>query len=529
MQDIGCYEVERKLGQGAMGVVWLGRDPKLKRQVAIKTFDGGDSLSDEEWQLLRDRLVNEGSRAASLSHPNIVQVFGLEEDQGVPYIVMEYVNGITLEEHLRTHGSPSQEVVLRLLRQTAEALDYAHNKGIIHRDIKPGNLMIDGEGNIKITDFGIAKLAGTAQTGVLMGTPEFMAPEQFESSSEIDGRADQFALATLAYLLLTGQKAFHAETLGRLTHQIVTEEPPAPSQINPQLSRAVDVVFRKAMSKSPAGRYPTCVGFVDGLEQSLYTLGGSSSRSLVPLLIIGLVLAALAGVAAFVYWKPSPAQQSAVLAPVVSINVDRSEIEKGSDTTLQWSSRNASRVKIVPDIGAGVLEPTGSQVVSPDRTTTYEITAFGQGEPVAATVTVTVNARRIEPPPPPPPPPPDPTPGPTPRPIPAPAHFSLVVQANGFPVRNGLAFSEDDPKLGDLGMKHLTCTVHGGGSLPKNTTLRLVWALDGLDMADRSISASDLEVAIPYGNKPEPGKYTLRLSGPGGHAETSFTITRGQE
>jgi serine/threonine protein kinase len=254
-----------------MGVVLLARDPKLDRLVAIKTYEVGESSNLEEWRWLRERLLAEANRAGSLDHPNIVRVFDVVDEGELAYIVMEYVTGLTLDEYLRTHGFPNLETVLGLLGQTASALDYAHSKGIIHRDIKPGNLMIDDEGRVKITDFGIAIRAGSrTRTGRLLGTPEFMAPEQIEGVLDIDGRADQFALGTLAYILLTGRKPFEADTLASLSHQIVTKHPAPPSVVNPQVHQNVDKVIQKAMSKDRRRRFSTCTEFITALGSALY-------------------------------------------------------------------------------------------------------------------------------------------------------------------------------------------------------------------------------------------------------------------
>jgi len=513
MKYIGRYEVERKLGQGAMGVVLLARDPKLDRPVAIKTFNVEDAPNEDEWQWLRERLLAEGSRAGCLDHNNIVKVFDVQEEGDLAYIVMEYVSGVTLDEYLRTHGTPSQDIILRFLRQTAAGLDYAHSKGIIHRDIKPGNLMVDDDGNIKITDFGIAKRAGSAtQTGRMMGTPEFMAPEQIEATSEVDGRADQFSLATLAYLLLTGRKAFDAPTLASLSHQIVTKDPTPPSRANPQLSPAVDSVFRKAMAKSPAGRYRNCLEFIEDLEHSLYAVVTPRSH-LIPILIVLLVGVALAGVAVYIYTRhPNLAQ--------VTLSADASEIQQGGQAVLRWTSQYAQRVEITPDIG--VVEASGSRAVRPEITTTYQITAYGSKDERTATWTVTVTQ---------PPPHVDTGNTGTGTVIPVikepPPHFSVSIAARGNPVKPGQTFSEDDPNLGDLGMKQLTCTVHGSGSIPKTIGLKLVWFLDGQPMTeDRTITKSDLEKAIPYGNMPDTGSYRVRLTGRGVHDEVSFTIAK---
>jgi len=272
---IGRYEVHEELGRGAMGVVRRAVDTVIGRTVAIKMIRL-DSLGDDaERQRLKDRLMCEARSAGSLSHPNIVTVFDAGEERGIGYIAMEFVPGATLEQALRTHGKLSREQVTRLLTQCSAALDYAHEKGVVHRDIKPGNIMIaSADGTAKITDFGVAKMIShqATQSDLVLGTPNYMAPEQIESRA-VDGRADQFALAVIAYELLTGERPFHGETLPALLFQISRDTPPAPHLLNPALNERVTSLMQRALAKQPTERFNTCAAFVRALLQSLAVCG----------------------------------------------------------------------------------------------------------------------------------------------------------------------------------------------------------------------------------------------------------------
>jgi tRNA A-37 threonylcarbamoyl transferase component Bud32/cell division protein FtsN len=272
MQQIGRYQILEELGRGAMGVVYRALDPAIGRPVAIKTIRLRDISDESERERLRERLFREAQSAGSLSHPGIVTVYDIGEQQEVTYIAMEYVKGQTLEALMSGETPLAPARILDILRQTAAALDYAHKKGIVHRDIKPANIMVsEDDGAAKITDFGVAKLAASGQmthAGTVVGTPNYMAPEQVEGRT-VDGRTDQFALAVIAYEILTGEKPFAGEQLTSVLYRIVSEEPPAPHALNPALPWAASVVLGRAMSKDPAKRYPTATEFVSALEAAL--------------------------------------------------------------------------------------------------------------------------------------------------------------------------------------------------------------------------------------------------------------------
>ncbi|MFN3325781.1 MAG: serine/threonine-protein kinase [Bryobacteraceae bacterium] len=266
MQQIGRYRIDGELGRGAMGVVYRAQDPTIGRTVAIKTIRLGDLTNPAERSWMRDRLVREAQSAGILSHPNIVTIYDIVEENDLAYIFMEFVDGPTLEKLMTSDQIPPKEQLLGILQDAAAALDYAHSKGIVHRDIKPANIMIHENGAAKITDFGVARIVSKqmTQTGTLMGTPNYMAPEQIEGHP-VDGRVDQFALGVIAYELLTGEKPFAAETLPALVYRIVREEPAPAHRINPTLSPNFDVVLRKALAKKPEDRYATCTEFVAAL------------------------------------------------------------------------------------------------------------------------------------------------------------------------------------------------------------------------------------------------------------------------
>jgi serine/threonine protein kinase len=317
-QTFGRYTVVGQLGRGAMGVVYLAMDPMLNRQVAVKTVDlGVDDPAEREF--LRSRLLRDARAAAVLKHPNIVGVHDVFEDGDRAYVVMEYVEGDTLAAYLKAHPLPDAQKTLNILRQMAEALDYTHSRGVIHRDIKPANVMIDAAGTAKIMDFGIARITDArtcTPTGMVMGTVEYMAPEQIRGEA-VDGRADQFALASVAYQMMTGSTLFGPHTMATLTYKIVNEAPLPPRTRNAALPPGVDAVLAKALSKTPSERFASCSEFVNALADAFAT--PATTRTVAPVIPISppvrspkrrasavpvLVVALLAAGGALAVWKP---------------------------------------------------------------------------------------------------------------------------------------------------------------------------------------------------------------------------------
>jgi serine/threonine protein kinase len=267
MDRIGRYKIVRELGRGAMGVVYLATDPTIGRPVAIKTIRLGEVSNAEERARLRERLFREARSAGVLSHPGIVTIYDMEAQDDIAYIAMEYVNGPTLDQLISGQPLPSDRM-FSILGQTAVALDYAHQKGIVHRDIKPANIMVTEDGLSKITDFGIAKISTNEQftmTGAIVGTPHYMAPEQVQGLA-VDGRADQFSLAVIAFEMLTGEKPFTGEQLTTVVYKIVAEEPVPAHRLNSTLNQGITNVLRRALAKKPDARYHDCEKFVDALE-----------------------------------------------------------------------------------------------------------------------------------------------------------------------------------------------------------------------------------------------------------------------
>ncbi len=270
MENIGRYRILGEVGRGAMGIVYKAQDPAIGRTIAIKSIRLLDLTDENERERLRERLFREAQSAGILSHPGIVTIYDIAEENGMAYIFMEFVNGPPLEKMLRIEQTPDKETLLSIFRQTAAALDYAHRKGIVHRDIKPANIMIHEDGTAKITDFGVAKIVSQQMTlaGTMMGTPSYMPPEQVQGGS-VNGRADQFSLAVIAYEVLTGEKPFVAEYLPTLLYKIVREEPLAPQRLNPTLNAQVETVLRKGLAKNAEERYETCVDFINALATAL--------------------------------------------------------------------------------------------------------------------------------------------------------------------------------------------------------------------------------------------------------------------
>jgi CHASE2 domain-containing sensor protein/tRNA A-37 threonylcarbamoyl transferase component Bud32 len=253
---IGRYEILGELGHGAMGVVFKGRDPIIDRLVAIKTIRFDRLYEDQEIQSLQERFFKEAQAAGKITHPNIITIFDVGEEDGLSYIAMEYVEGESLSRYTsKDHLLPVEEV-LTIITEIAEALDFAHQRGIVHRDIKPANIMRTLEGQVKVMDFGIAKLPDSTltQTGSILGTPSYMSPEQINGQA-IDGRSDLFAVGCVLYELLTGMKAFQGETFPALMNQITQGVPLPPSAQNPAVAPACDEIIGKALAKNPQERY----------------------------------------------------------------------------------------------------------------------------------------------------------------------------------------------------------------------------------------------------------------------------------
>jgi len=274
---LGRYEVLKELGKGAMGTVFLGRDPKINRQVAIKTlrFDDPD-LTDEDKLALRERFFREAESAGRLNHPHIVNIYDAGEDQDIHYIAMELLDGADLKPW-GTKGNlhPMAEVV-GLIADVADALDYAHSNNVVHRDIKPANLMILKNGAIKVTDFGIARITDQSKTatGTVLGTPSYMSPEQL-AGKKVDGRSDIFSLGVCLYELLTGEKPFTGDSVATLVTSIVNTPHRPLQQLDPKIPAAVAQVVDRALQKDPEKRYQRAKDMADALRKSLTEPAGA--------------------------------------------------------------------------------------------------------------------------------------------------------------------------------------------------------------------------------------------------------------
>jgi len=269
---IGRYQIERELGHGGMGAVFLAEDPVIGRHVALKLIRLDDSGSAEQQRLLAQSFLKESRLAGVLHHPGVVGVFDAGRQDNLAYIVMEFIDGQTLDAMLRSEPRPGLAKLLGICRQAATVLDYAHAHGVIHRDIKPTNMLVQHDGEVKICDFGIAKVTQSTeftltQAGVAMGTPEFMSPEQV-LGQPLDGRSDQWSLAVVAYEVVTGVRPFHAESYTQVMAQIMTLDPEPACKRNPALPKQADAVFARALSKKPPDRFPTCGEFMEALERA---------------------------------------------------------------------------------------------------------------------------------------------------------------------------------------------------------------------------------------------------------------------
>jgi len=442
MQSIGPYRLDSELGRGAMGIVFRGFDPAIGRAVAIKIIQLNQFATANEKAELKLRFAREATAAGKLSHPNIVTVYHLGEQSDLQYLVLELVEGWSLEKALSNGIPQDRRVAISILSQVARALDYAHGEGIVHRDVKPANILVRPDGKAKITDFGIARISSqtVTKTGFSMGTPAYMAPEQI-MSARVSGQADQFSLAVIAYQMLSGRRPFIADTDPGLIFKIVSEEARPLHELDRSFPPRTSDVLRKGLAKDPNQRYATCADFIAALSESLdermaaapavlapipkarnaAPASANRARAWLPAWVIALpagALATLALLAFFVVLKrpaqrpvevagspaatpppvghaaqgaaPPPALKPAPPpAPVAQFTAEPASIQRGQSSTLRWQV-NGHATSISLDQGIGAAQRTGNRGVSPSESTTYTLAAIGPGGTAYASVTVSV-------------------------------------------------------------------------------------------------------------------------------------------
>jgi serine/threonine-protein kinase len=283
--SVGRYRIEKLLGAGAMGEVYLAEDPQIDRKLAIKTVRIAGRPQDVEER--KRRLLREARAAGRLLHPNVVTLFDAGEAEGLLYLAFEFVEGTDLAARLEAGERPSLREVLRIVRQAAEALDYAHGQGIVHRDIKPSNILLDRHGRVKVADFGIAKVAGQntelTVAGSVMGSPQYLSPEQVRGE-DLDGRSDIFSLGVVLYEILSGNRPFNGDTITTLVYQILHQEPPPVSELRAVPPR-LEELLRRMLAKdrddraATAGEVARELAFIEGelTEETLSAPAGSGA------------------------------------------------------------------------------------------------------------------------------------------------------------------------------------------------------------------------------------------------------------
>lgn len=354
-----------------MGTVYRGLDPLIGRAVAIKTVRLAEVADSSEHALLRERLYREAQSAGSLSHPGIVTIYHIGEENGVTYIAMEFIDGPALGGLLASGTRPPPEWVAGVLRQAAAALDFAHQRGVVHRDIKPANVMLTSDGRVKVADFGVARIASSTltRTGMSMGSPSYMSPEQVQGTA-VDGRSDQYSLAVTACELLSGQRPFVADTLTALAYRIVYEEPQLDA-LAAAAGSAATAVLRKALSKDPDGRYGSCSEFVEALaaalERRAVAAPPPASRGLPSWALGGaaaIVLVA-AGSAGVILWKDSRGAGGS--APEPEVLAAAAASEKAPPAPPRAAPRASSRPAAEPVPATARPAAAAVPAVTPSR------------------------------------------------------------------------------------------------------------------------------------------------------------------
>jgi len=271
---IGRYKILDELGRGAMGIVYRAEDPSLDRVVALKTISLADAEGRKEYE---KRFLLEAKAAGKLTHPNIVTIYDYGEEEDLAYMAMELLEGADLRSRMRREEIPPMEAV-EIALQVADGLGFAHEHGVVHRDIKPGNIMLLERGAVKIMDFGIARMRFAdhkTSTGMVLGTPRYMSPEQI-SGQPVDQRSDIFSLGTVLYEMLTQTSLFAGQNVDQIAFNVANNEPAPPSHMHPQLPQILDFIVARALKKEPSVRYQDAYEMAADLRDALAEMRGKA-------------------------------------------------------------------------------------------------------------------------------------------------------------------------------------------------------------------------------------------------------------
>ena len=268
MDKIGKYEIIDLLGKGAMGIVYKALDPDIDREVAVKTIRFDLISDDEEKNELMLRFIREARAAGKLVHPNIITIHDVGKEEDMTYIVMQYIEGPSLQNWIASKKKFSAPDIVKLMLQLCDALNFAHQNGIVHRDIKPANILLDNNGKPHICDFGVAhvEMSTITQTGATIGTPSYMSPEQV-MGKKIDKRSDIFSVGAILYELLTGRRPFEGESITTVIYKIVNEEAVPLTQVRKELPLEFEQIMGKALAKDPDSRYGSCAELAADLKK----------------------------------------------------------------------------------------------------------------------------------------------------------------------------------------------------------------------------------------------------------------------
>lgn len=272
---LGRYQIEKELGKGAMGVVYLGKDPKIGRVVAIKTMALADEFEPDELEEVKERFFREAETAGRLNHPNIVTMYDAGEEHDLAFIAMEFLKGKDLAPYTKPDNLLPLLKVMDIVAKTAEALDYAHTQNVVHRDIKPANIMYELEtSSVKVTDFGIARITDSSKTktGMVLGTPSYMSPEQL-AGKKVDGRSDLFSLGVMLYQMVTGQLPFKGDSMAALMYKIANEPHESIKTLNPELSQCLSDIVDKMLDKDMENRYSRGADIAVDIRQCMNEAG----------------------------------------------------------------------------------------------------------------------------------------------------------------------------------------------------------------------------------------------------------------